>query len=109
MNKLGKYILGISLAMASALLIAFSFPVLETNKVYAELDNKDYVQVEDIYFTEDCTSCRYITVYDENDRLVYDKLVIDTNNITDTKLKKILKESDFLMSNSITDFYILSK
>ena len=94
--------------MACALLMAFSSPVLDSVKVDTEIDNTPR-QVEDIIFSEDCLTCKYVTVYDENDLLIYDKLVIDTENIKDKKLKVILDESYFLMSNSITDYYIYSK
>jgi len=94
--------------MACALLMAFSSPVLDSIKVDTEFDNTPR-QVDDIVFSEDCITCKYVTVYDENDRLIYDKLVIDTENIKDAKLKVILDKSYFLMSNSITDYYIYSK
>ncbi len=94
--------------MACVLLMAFSSPVLDSVKVETETD-KTTAQVEEILFSEDCLTCKYVTVYDENDRLIYDKLVIDSENIKDVKLKGILDNSYFLMSNSITDFYILSE
>jgi len=94
--------------MTCALLMAFSSPVLDSIKVETETD-KTPPQVEEVLFSEDCLTCKYVTVYDENDRLIYDKLVIDSENIQDVKLKAILDNSYFLMSNSITDFYILSK
>lgn len=94
--------------MACAMLMAFSSPVLDSVKVDTETD-KTATQVEEILFSEDCATCRYVTVYDENDRLIYDKLIIDSENIKDVKLKGILDNSYFLMSNSITDYYILSK
>ena len=77
-------------------------------------DNSDSVKsttqtIEDIYFEEDCGSCRYITIYDENDQLVYDKLIMDIENIQDPELVLILDKSYFLMKNTITDYYILSK
>lgn len=94
--------------MACALLMAFSSPVLDPVKVNTDTD-KAPPQVEDVYFSDDCTTCRYITIYDEHDRLVFDRLVVDTENIKDVKLKNMLENSYFLMSNSITNYYILSK
>lgn len=107
MNGLGKFTKGVSVAMACALLMAFSTPVLDFVKVSSEGETPR--EVKDIYFNEDCTSCKYITIYDENDQLVYDKLVNDVNDITDVELKNMLNKSYYLMSNSITDYYILSK
>ena len=107
MVKVPKITKGVSVAMACALLMAFSSTILDSVKVNSKIDDTPR-QVEDILFNEDCLTCKYVTVYDENDRLVYDKLVIDTENIKDAKLKGILEKSYFLMSNSITDYYILS-
>ena len=95
--------------MVCALLMAFSSPVLEPIKVDPKGKEIAPSQVEEIYFGEDCTSCRYITIYNEKDQLIFDELLEDTENIEDPMLRKILDESYFLMSNSITDYYILSE
>ena len=108
MNGITKITKGVSAAMACALLMAFSSPVLEPIKINTEPDD-DPLQVEEVIFGEDCLTCRYVTIYDENDKLIYDKLVLDSENIKDAKLSGILEKSYFLMSNSITDYYILSK
>ena len=97
------------MAMVCALLMAFSSPVLEPIKVSSNDEEITPPQVEEIYFGEDCTNCRYITVYNEKDQLVFDKLIRDADNIDDPRLKKILNDSYYLMSNSITDYYILSE
>ena len=107
MYRISKLTKIISIAMACTLMMAFSTPVLDPIKVISETDDTP-TQVEEIIFNEDCTTCRYVTIYDENDKLIYDKLIPDVENIKDQKLKRILEESYFLMSNSITDYYILS-
>ena len=109
MNSVLKKILGVSFVVTITTLMAFSstfqYPVVDiTDSVKSTPAN-----IEDIYFSEDCSSCRFITIYDENDHLVYDKLIIDAENIQDPELKVILEKSYFLMKNSITDYYILSK
>ena len=67
-------------------------------------------QVDEIYFSEEeCESCKYITIYDENSNLLYDGLIQDRNDIKDEVLSRLLGDSDYIMSNEITDYYILSK
>ena len=107
MFRISKLTKVISIAMACSLMMAFSAPVLDPIKVITETDDTS-TQVEEIVFNEDCITCRYVTIYDENDKLIYDKLIPDVENIKDQKLKNILEKSYFLMSNSITDYYILS-
>ena len=66
--------------------------------------------LKDIYFSEeDCSSCKYITVYDQDNRLLYDGLVPDKDEIKDQALNELINDSDYIMSNEITDYYILSK
>lgn len=109
MNDLWRKILGVSLIVLLTTLMAFSnslpFPITDNSDSVKNVTQK----IEHIYFGEDCTSCRYITIYDEDDQLVYDKLVTDAENIQDPELELILEKSYFLMKNSITDYYILSK
>jgi len=50
-----------------------------------------------------------VTVYSSDDELVYDALVKDVKDIKDEKLMQLLEKSDYIMSNRITDYYILSK
>jgi len=112
MNEFRKLTKGVSIALASAMLMAHSSPVLENSlKVRSEgVEVVIPIEDDDIYFnTEDCSKCRYVTIYDENARLVLDKLVRDKTDIKDERIKKLIENSDFLMSNSITDYYILSK
>ena len=112
MNGLGKLAKGVSLVLAGSVLMASSTPVLEAGvKVRSEADEvvENPLSEDDIYFSDDCTNCRYVIVYDENANLVMDKLVRDKTDIRNQKIIKLIKESDFLMSNSIADYYILSK
>jgi len=115
MNGLSKLTKGVSIALASAMLMAHSSPILESNlrersEVIEEIEEVVPNEVGDIYFnSEDCSKCRYVTIYDEEARLVLDKLVNDITDIKDEKINKLLEKSDFLMSNSITNYYILSK
>lgn len=112
MNEFRKLTKGVSIALASAMLMAHSSPVLD-NSLKGRSEGVEVVipiEDDDIYFnTEDCSTCRYVTIYDENARLVLDKLVRDKTDIKDERIKKLIENSDFLMSNSITDYYILSK
>ena len=109
MNNFWNKLLGVSFVVFCSTLMAFSNTLPDDFIGMREDSVKSTGEIEDIYFGEECTNCRYITVYDENDNLVYDKLVVDAENIQDPELKLILEKSYFLMKNSITDYYILSK
>ena len=96
---------GVSIGLASVMLMASSSLALDTNKADIETEG---TAIADIYFDEECSSYKYITIYDSSDGLVYDGLVRDVDNIKDENLKKLLSKSDFLMSNQIADYYIIT-
>ena len=105
MKPLRKHMKGVSIGLASVMLMASSSLALDTNKVDIETEG---TTIADIYFDEECSSYKYITIYDSSEGLVYDGLVRDVDNIKDENLKKLLSKSDFLMSNQITDYYIIT-
>ena len=90
------------------LMSSASLAIDNTNKAINEDSLSTTDIVNDVVFDEDCGSCGYITIYDSDDNLVYDILVRDRDNIKDKKLKRLLKKSDYLMSNRISDYYIIS-
>ena len=103
MKTLRKRLKGVSIGLASVMLLASSSMALDTNNI-----NEDKrTTIADVYF-DDCSSCKYITIFNSENELVYDGLVHDTNNIKSEKLKKLLAKSDFLMSNQITNYYIIT-
>ncbi len=95
---------GVSIGLASVMLMASSSLALDTK---ADIETEG-ITIADIYFDEECSSYKYITIYDSIEGLVYDGLVRDVDNIKDENLKKLLSKSDFLMSNQITDYYIIT-
>ena len=109
MKTIRKILNGVSIGLASVMLMSSASLALDhPNKVNGKESISTTDIVDDILFEEDCGSCGYITIYDSNDNLVYDVLVRDKDNIKDKKLKKLLKKSDYLMSNRISDYYIIS-
>ncbi len=109
MKSIRKILNGVSIGFASVMLMSSGSLALDNSYKVANEDSLSVANtVEDIVFDEDCVTCRYITVYDSNDNLVFDGIVNDKNNIKNKKLRKILKKSDYLMSNRITDYYILT-
>ncbi len=103
MKTLRKHLKGVSVALASVMLLASSSMALDIKKINEEKKTT----IADVYF-DDCSSCKYITIYNSENELVYDGLVHDTNNIKNEKLNKLLAKSDFLMSNQITNYYIIT-
>lgn len=108
MKNLWKKVAGISIALFWATLMAFSSSITEQIDIESDSVKSDQQQIQEIFFDEDCTGCRYITIYDRNDQLVLDQLVFDAKEIKDPALIAIIEKSYFLMRNSITDYYILS-
>ncbi len=109
MKSIRKILNGVSIGFASVMLMSSGSLALDNSYKVANEDSLSVANtVEDIVFDEDCVTYRYITVYDSNDNLVFDGIVNDKNNIKNKKLRKILKKSDYLMSNRITDYYILT-
>jgi hypothetical protein len=109
MKTIRNFLNGVSIGLASVMLMSSASLALDnTNKAINEDSLSTTDIVDDILFEEDCSSCGYITIYDTDDNLVYDVLVRDKDNIKDKKLKKLLKRSDYLMSNRISDYYIIS-
>ena len=112
MKKLRKSLNGISIAIAVAMLtvtgtLTYANPNVD-NKNSDSLKTDDPV-INEIYFTDqECSDCKFITIINMNDEIVYDKLVKDSKHIKDQKLLKLLDKSDFMMRNYITDYYILS-
>lgn len=113
MKIIRKMLKRVSMALAGVMLmasgsLAFENSYVDVTNVDSLNDNKQIV--EDIFFNdEDCSSCKYVTVYNSDDELVYDALVKDVKDIKDEKLMRLLEKSDYIMSNRITDYYILSK
>ena len=103
MKTLRKHLKSVSVGLASVMLFASSSMALDNNKINEEKKTS----IADVYFN-DCASCKYITIYNSENELVYDGLVHDTNNIQNEKLNKLLAKSDFLMSNQITNYYIIT-
>ena len=100
------------MVLAGSVLMASTSPAFEySNNDVVNISSltEDKHVVQDIVFDEDCSSCKYVTIFNSDDELVYDVLVRDVQNIKDKNLLKILEKSDFIMSNQITNYYILSK
>ncbi len=109
MKTVRKILNGFSIGLASVMLMSSASLALDnTNKAINEDSLSTTDIVDDILFDEDCESCGYITIYDTDDNLVYDVLVRDKDNIKDKELIKLLKKSDYLMGNRISDYYIIS-
>ena len=104
MKTLRTHLKGISIGLASVMLMASSSQALDSGKVY----DTEELSIADMYFNEECSSYKYITIYNSKDGLVYDGMVRDAENITDKELNELLSKSDFLMSNQITDYYIIT-
>jgi len=99
-----------SVGLASSMLFATTAMGFGMNPSAAIIEDTSSEPVEEIYFSkEECGSCKYITVYDQNSTLLYDGLVDTKVEIQDEKLIRLLNKSDFIMRNEITDYYILSK
>lgn len=110
LGKLGKLSKGLSLALTGSMLMASSYPVLETE---LKVDDRECQEIDfalNENSIEDCDACKYITIIDENSKIVMDLLVDhSTHEVKNEKARKLLKKSDLVMSNSISDYYLLSR
>lgn len=105
MKTLRKHLKGVSAGLASVMLFATS--AVGFSPIPNRMNEEKVASIADVYF-ENCATCKYITVYNSENEVVYDGLVHDEKNIKNEKLNKLLAKSDFLMSNKITNYYIVT-
>ena len=105
MKTLRKHLKGVSAGLASIMLFATS--AVGFSPIPNRMNAEKVASIADTYF-KNCATCKYITVYNSENEVVYDGLVHDEKNIKNEKLNKLLAKSDFLMSNKITKYYIVT-
>jgi len=91
--------MGVSAALAGVILLT-SGTMVNEHKI-----DPIEVSVADVYFDETCDNGKFVMIYHETKGVVYDSFV--KNKEHKKRLDQLLETSDYLMSDRITDYYIL--